>query len=301
MRREISHGDLPVPASITHLHLLAALNTKLRDLTSQRSIIRICDMGCGNGMLLAYLATCLPRLNPGVTFEFYGVDVADSGVQAAGFFAETIARLEVEHSEIDWASRLHLVSSQDPWPMSDGSLDVIVSNQVLEHVMDHRHFFSETHRTLREGGSSIHLFPLKHYVWEGHIHMPLVHRIRQHHLVRRYIELCSRIGIGSFRAHQREFAMTLAQYAEEHSDYMKFMTNYLSAKELLDLCTASRLRADFSFTKNLYAAKLKMVAGRPARYAYAAPRPILDTLLFFFLKRVSSITLCLEKKQTYAR
>jgi SAM-dependent methyltransferase len=292
---------LPAPASVTHLHLLAALNSKLKALPGGSGPIRLCDMGCGDGALLAYLATCLPVLNPERSFEFYGVDVADSGVQAAGFFARTIARLDAAHPRIDWPGRLHLIASGDPWPFADGGIDIVISNQVLEHVVDHRHFLAETWRVLADGGLSLHLFPLIHYFWEGHIHMPLVHWVRQHHLIRRYIKLCSRLGMGSYRSHKRGYGMSLDQYAEEHADYMTFMTNYLSKRELLALCKAARLRADFSYTPQFYWARLRMMRrGRP-RYAYRAPRPIWDGFLFFFLKRVSSITLFLEKRQVYAR
>lgn len=292
---------LPAPASVTHLHLLAALNSKIKALPARAGPIRLCDMGCGEGGLLAYLASCLPALNPDRAFEFHGVDVADSGVQAAGFFARTIAGLDAAHPGIDWPARLHLIASRDPWPFADGGLDILVSNQVLEHVVDHRHFLAETRRVLADGGISLHLFPLIHYFWEGHIHMPLVHRVRQHHLIRRYIKLCSRLGMGSYRAHKKAYGMSLDDYAEEHADYMTFMTNYLSKRELLALCKAAGLRADFSYTPQFYWARLRMLRrGRP-RYLYGEPRPIRDSFLFFFLKRISSITLFLEKKHIYAR
>lgn len=293
--------DLPPPASVTHLHLLAAVNTRLKALDPGIAQVRLCDIGSGDGVFLAYLASWLPALHPHLTFEFHGVDVADAGVQAEGFFEKTIARLHSVHPGIDWESRLHLLGSNDPWPFPDDYLHVATSNQVLEHVRNHAHFFTELHRTLATGGFSLHLFPLKHYLWEGHIHMPLVHRIRQHHLKRRYIALCSRLGIGSYRAHKEAYGMTLAQYAEEHADYMSFMTNYLTASQLLDVCKAARLRADFSFTPQFYGARLRMMwRGRP-RFSYANPRPIWDSLLFFLLKRVSSITLLVEKRQTYSR
>lgn len=294
-------AGLPPPASVTHLHLLAAVNSRLRMLDPGTRRVRLCDMGCGDGVFLAYLATCLPALNPELEFEFYGVDVADSGVQAGGFFARTVATLAAAHPEIDWQSRLHLITSEDSWPFADGFLNVVISNQVLEHVRDHRLFLAETHRTLAEGGVSLHLFPLKHYFWEGHIHMPLVHRIRQHHMLRRYIRLCSRLGIGSYREHREKYGMSLDHYAEEHADYMTFMTNYLKARQLLDLCKRARLRADFSYTPQFYGARLRMLWGGRPRYEYRRPRPILDSFCFFFLKRISSITLLLEKRQIYAR
>ncbi|MEA3015138.1 MAG: hypothetical protein QOD42_3683 [Sphingomonadales bacterium] len=297
----MTRPTLPPPVKVTELHLLAVINTRLKRLGPAVKTVQLCDMGCGEGGLLAYLASCLPALNPGLEFEFHGMEVADSGVQAAGFFARALEKLSAAHPEVDWENRLHLVTSRDPWPFADGSLHVLLSNQVLEHVADHRHFLAETYRVLADGGLSPHVFPLKHYFWETHLHMPLVHWIRQHHLIRRYIELCSRLGMGTFRAHRRAYSMTLDHYAEEHADYMSFLTNYLSKRELLDLCKAARLRADFSYTPHVYWARLRMIwRGRPL-YFYREPRPIWDGILFFFLKRVSSITLFLEKRNIYAR
>ena len=292
---------LPAPASITHLHLLAAINTRLAAMPRGKGPVRLCDIGCGNGVLLSYLASTLPALNPDRQFEFHGLDVDDSGVQAAGFFAQTVERLGAAHPETDWPRRLHLIASSDPWPFADGSLDILVSNQVLEHVADHRQFFAETRRVLTESGVSLNLFPLIHYLWEGHLHMPLVHRVRQHRLLRSWIKLCTYLGFGAFASHQRAYGMTLDHYAEEHADYMTFMTNYLSKRELLALCKAARLRADFSYTPQYYWAKLRRMRRGRNRYLYREPKPFLDGFFFFFFKRISSITLCIEKRNIYSR
>jgi SAM-dependent methyltransferase len=291
---------LPAAKSITHLHVLACVNTKLAD-QANAGRVRILDVGCGDGELIAYLLDCLPALNPGIEFELHGLDVTDSSVQPGGFFEKTLHLLDGRQPGTDWRNRLSLVTSTSRWPYEDGYFDIIVSNQVLEHVADHDHLFREIRRTLREGGSSIHLFPLIHYLQEGHIHIPLAHRIRRHGLLRSYIKFMSRLGFGSFRAHRDAYGMTLDHYAEEHADYLTFMTNYLSAKALLAACKRAGLRSDFSFTSDFYQAKLRSMLRRPARYRYAAPRPWRDAAAFFFLKRISSITLTLEKKQIYAR
>jgi SAM-dependent methyltransferase len=297
----IRQHNLPAAENITHLHILASLNSLIQASPDLPQHIHLCDIGCGDGRLLSYLATCLPLCNPNRTFEFSGLDVDDSGVQADGFFGSTITRLDERHPAIDWAARLHLITSRDPWPFKDTSCDFVISNQVLEHVVDHDAFLKQTYRVLSTGGLSLHLFPLKHYFWEGHIHMPLVHRFRQNSVVERYIAIMSWLGIGSYAAHRKQYGMTIAQYAEEHADYMSFMTNYLTDKQILDKARHHRFRADFSYTKNFYSSRLRMIFRRPELQSYNKPRPILDTMFFSVLKRVSSITLVLTKKQIYAR
>jgi SAM-dependent methyltransferase len=291
---------LPPAASITHLHLLSTINTKLSS-RSDLEIIKICDVGCGDGVFLSYLASCLPVLNPNKKFIFYGLDVSDSGVQAEGFFDKTINALNLIHPYVEWKNHLFLIKGNEEWPFPDNCFDIISSNQVLEHVSDHQRFMGQVHRTLNKAGVSIHLFPLIHYIWEEHIDMPLVHRISQYNLLKSYIKLCSLLGIGSYGAHKRDYGMTVDWYSEEHADYMSFMTNYLSSKEILRICKNSKLRADFSYTPEFYATKIRQIFKLPQKYLYSDGSPFLEAFLTFFLKRVSSITLCLEKTNIYSR
>lgn len=292
---------LPPPASITHLHILATVNSRIARLKGEHQHLRVCDMGCGDGRLLGYLARCLPALHPGTTFEFFGVEVGDSGVQPAGFFDRTLATLTEAAPEVAWTDRLHMITSDAPWPFADDYLHLVVSNQVVEHVGDHALFFGETHRTLSDGGLGVHLFPSRHVWWEGHIHLPFVHRIGQHALQQSFIRACSRLGLGAYAAHRRDFGMTLPYYAEEHADYINFLTNYRTTRELLAFAKAARLRADFLHTPQFYWAKLRAKLRRAPRLDYGPARPWRDTMLLPFLKRAASITMTVEKRQTYAR
>lgn len=46
----------------------------------------------------------------------------------------------------------HRIGPDGPWPLADASVDLVVSNSVLEHVENPDHFFSELRRVLRPGG-----------------------------------------------------------------------------------------------------------------------------------------------------
>jgi len=83
---KVAAQSLPKASNITHQHLLAVLNTQLLGRQPESGPVTICDIGCGDGRFLAYLAQCLPVLRPDLQFEFLGLDVDDSGVQAEGFF-----------------------------------------------------------------------------------------------------------------------------------------------------------------------------------------------------------------------
>jgi len=46
-------------------------------------------------------------------------------------------------------------------PLKDGSVDIIVTRSVLEHLEDNRDFFSECLRVLKDGGTCFHVFPCR--------------------------------------------------------------------------------------------------------------------------------------------
>jgi SAM-dependent methyltransferase len=296
------HTEVFAPENITHAHILACVNTVLNEKQHKYSQVRICDVGCGDGRLLNYLAKCLPILNPTLTFHFTGLDVADSGVQSAGFFSETIELLSKAHPEIEWHSNLHLVTASSLWPFDNNSVDIVISNQVLEHVNNHVHFFSELKRILKDGGESLHLFPLIHYFWEGHLLMPLVHRFKERRSIARYIKFMSKIGIGTYKQHKLQNGETIDSFSERHADYMLFLTNYLTDLQLLQILKLTGLRASFRFTEEFYLAKLRQIVGKPYKTDYTNESFLLSGPVFFQLfKRISSITLRIEKKNIYTR
>jgi len=285
--------------SITHQHLLSVVNTEWRpDLSGQA--LRLLDLGCGDGHLLAYLARGLPCLHPETRLELYGFDVHDHGVQQEGFLDATLSMLQACLPSLPWAERIAAGAAADPWPYPDDFFDIILSNQVLEHVADHDHLFAQTRRTLRTGGYAVHLFPLRHYLYEGHLLLPLAHRIGDHDLLRGYIAWMSRLGFGKFREHRRSAGVSIAEYAERHADYMHYFTNYQSRAEILALSKRHRLRASFRYTREFYTAKLRALAGLAPRYAYARRRSALvDRISLSFCQYVSCVTLRLIKRQTY--
>jgi SAM-dependent methyltransferase len=284
--------------SITHEHLLGVVATEL---TRRRPDggIRLLDAGCGDGALLAYLARRLPELAPDAPVDLYGFDVRDHGVQEAGFMARTLDAMAAAHPAVDWGARISSIADADPWPYAAGAFDMVVSNQVLEHVRDHDRLFAETRRVLKDGGYAVHLFPLKHYVWEGHLDLPFVHRIGYYDLLRWYISCLSWLGLGKFRTHQRELGATLPTFAERHADYMLHYTNYLTYRQVLALAKRHGLRPSFRYTKEFYTLKLRTLLGRRAKTAYRRQWPPAEWLAFLLLRHVSSVTLFLEKRETY--
>ena len=302
--RSSRHHQLPItkkdaiaPSTVTHAHLLACIRGELPDLRSDRPL-RVLDAGCGNCALLEYLHRSFASLESSISVELYGFDISDPHVQESDFLAAGVQRLEKLDPSVPWSDRTKTITANDPWPFPSDFFDIVVSNQVLEHVADHAHFFAQLSRVLRPGGVSLHCFPLEECLWEGHLKMPLVHRVRGHHQRRDLIARLNRLGFGRHRP--TETGLSYAQFAENHADYLNLYTNYLGARELLRIAKRSRLRATVVYSAGLYAQKIRMLLGMPLQLRYRAPHGgALSTLVFWILKHVSSVTLRVQRSDAY--
>lgn len=96
---------------------------------------RVLDIGCGRG---AFTDDPLPlrksiRIFQGKCASVLGIDVDPAGAQ---------------HPYLD---EFRLIDAPR-WPVEDGSVDLCVSDYVLEHIADPAQFFSECGRVLAPGG-----------------------------------------------------------------------------------------------------------------------------------------------------
>jgi 2-polyprenyl-3-methyl-5-hydroxy-6-metoxy-1,4-benzoquinol methylase len=111
------------PLSLTRLSLLrAALSADDR---------RILDAGCGSGWLIAQLAHD--------EAEAMGIDISQHAVELAErhYPSGTFIRHSVEEL---------------PWPIEPDSQDVVVSFEVVEHLLRPRALVEGAHQALRPGG-----------------------------------------------------------------------------------------------------------------------------------------------------
>lgn len=287
------------PESITHLHLLSVLVTEIVKKNLSHRRFRILDAGCGNGHFSSFMHLNLSALFPEMEFEIYGYDVADHGVQAKDFFSKTLAWCEHQCPNVRWEERLKLITHDQSWPFESSFFDFVISNQVLEHVWDHQFFFSEHSRVLKKGGSGAHLFPLKHYIYEGHLLIPFVHRISDWNLLKTYIKFTSKIGLGKYQKGQ----VSLDEFSERHADYMTFYTNYLSYSELMAVIKQAQLRPSLKYTADFYKHKLRQIFKREVRINLGGHTRsgLIYSLTNHSLKYVSGITLLVEKLNTYNR
>lgn len=293
---------MPKFSSITHLHILSVVNTIVENdpsLQLKRSI-SILDAGCGNGRLIEYLYLSLSNLHPRINFVIYGFDVVDHGVQSRGFIDGTIDSLNKALPIVDWESRIFALKKDESWNFVRDQFDVVISNQVLEHVSNKKAFFGNIYECLNTGGYSINLAPLKEIIHEGHIFLPFAHRIRSYSALLGYIGLMSRLGMGKFKGQRKAVGCSLHEYSVRHADYIYFWTSYSTEAETLDIVRDSGLRGDFRFSVEFFLAKFRQLFGLKPKYGYYYREGgFIDSIFVKVLKYLSSTTLVCKKQNTY--
>jgi len=93
-----------------------------------------------------------------------------------------------------------LVMQGDRIPFPDNTFDLLMSNQVLEHVADLDVVLSEVSRVLKPGGVCLSLFPHREVWREGHCNIPFLHRFPKGSRLRIYYAAALRaLGVGYFK------------------------------------------------------------------------------------------------------
>jgi cyclopropane fatty-acyl-phospholipid synthase-like methyltransferase len=203
------------------------------------------DLGCGKGALVAALRAR--------GYGAYGCDIA--GSQASDYDAQA------DHS--DYLKTIAL----DPYrlPFEDARFDVVVSDQVLEHVMDYRSVFQEIHRVLAPGGISLHLFPGRFILIEPHVFVPLAA------LIKHPAWLYPWAWLGIRNPYQS--GMGARDVAADNARYLAAHTHYARNREILE---QARMFATAAFREDLIIAatsnpagptslKRRLIESRPAR------------------------------------
>jgi len=142
---------------------------------------RILDYGCGAGE-----AVIAGRERD---IDIYGAEV---------FYEGGNTRAKVESSGILGTAVREIVDGKIDFP--DGYFDLVISNQVFEHVEDLDKVLSEIHRILKPGGATLNLFPSKDVWREGHCGIPFIHWFSRKSRIRySYALFLRRLGFGYFK------------------------------------------------------------------------------------------------------
>ena len=163
---------------IIELDVLTALGVELP------KTAKILDFGCGAGRTIRGLRA------RGYN-NAYGYDVGDG---------RNLLGIDRDHISVGSLLDLRL-------PYEDNTFDLVVSDQVFEHVQDQVRVFQELLRITKPGGHGLHLIPARYMPIEGHIKVPFG-GVLQH---RAWYKLWASLGI------RNEFQKGLS--ADETADH----------------------------------------------------------------------------------
>jgi SAM-dependent methyltransferase len=149
--------DQRLPSALQDLHVnYRYLLAWAQAVARRRPGARILDFGCGPGTVVQ----AARRLG----LECSGADAFYEGEQDLPLVEKTgllgTAIRKIENGRV---------------PFDDASFDLIVSNQVLEHVRDLRETVSELSRLLKPDGRLLVLCPTREVVREAHCGVPFLH------------------------------------------------------------------------------------------------------------------------------
>lgn len=213
MKRPRGHY-VPEPRFRIYQQMLAALGTPLLPGTT------ILDFGCGSGELVAEAH--------GMGFDAYGCDIDFSSewvdqVQLADLIA-TNRVLRINRGDAGKASPQPGVAYR--LPFGDNTFDVVISDQVFEHVGNYRETISELYRVMKPGATMLHLFPSRYKPIEPHILVPFAQLLP----ARWWLWPWALLGVRNENQH----GLTARQTVEQNVAFMLGMTNYLTGKQLRD-------------------------------------------------------------------
>lgn len=168
---------------------------------------RVLDYGCGAGQIIKLLRA--------------------SGVDAWG--------CDVFYEGGDYSTRLS--EGMQPFirrmtgttiPYEDNQFDLVVSNQVFEHVPDMDQALREIARVLKPGGMALNVFPDRGVWREGHCGIPFLHWFPKGSTARVYYAAClRRLGLGTFTDRKG-----IMQWSRDFCDWLDKWTYYRTREHI---------------------------------------------------------------------
>jgi SAM-dependent methyltransferase len=171
----------------------------------------VLDYGCGAGQIVAALRE--------KQVEAFGCDIFYEGGDYSesvpdGMLGTTIRKIE--------DGRI---------PFSSETFDLVINNQVLEHVEDLEIVLQEMHRALKPGGKLLSMFPDKSVWREGHLGIPFLHWFPKKSRARVYYAMLLRaFGLGHFKGSKGYF-----EWSKDGCEWLDNWTHYRSFSEIMNI------------------------------------------------------------------
>lgn len=157
------------------------LDYAMRQRERRGAPIRVLDFGCGLGEKVRLLRQA-------------GIDCVGAEVFYGGTAWDDAALFELLDSGL-----IRRVGADGRLPFEEDSFDLIISDEVIEHVEDLAGVAVELERVLRPGGVMYHQFPTREILREVHIGIPLAHRLPAGAVRFAYVFALRCAGVGTYR------------------------------------------------------------------------------------------------------
>jgi ubiquinone/menaquinone biosynthesis C-methylase UbiE len=171
---------------------------------------RILDYGCGKGEIVEEGRKLQLNIY-GVESFYFGSHIRDVA-KSKGLLGDAI--IELDEGKI---------------PFPDNYFDLVVSNQVFEHVPDLDHVLQEISRVLKSNGRLLCLFPSKDVIREVHCGVPCAHWFPKGTYYRYYWLLLFRtVGFGCNKGEKS----SIREWSKLFCDRLDKYTYYRSKREI---------------------------------------------------------------------
>ena len=186
-----------------HVNYLYLLSKAMLGPPEARPVVL--DYGCGGGQIIEE-----GRKAGG---QIYGTDV---------FYEGGNSNRRAEIRKKGWLGSIVREMEHGVIPFDDHFFDLVVSNQVLEHVENLDAALREIHRVLKPGGAFLCLFPHKGVIREGHCGLPFIHWFSKQSRLRFYYGLVMRrMGFGYSKGNK-----SASQWVSDFLQYLDRFTYY---------------------------------------------------------------------------
>lgn len=187
---------------------------KINNKKTEKKNIKILDWGCGKGDLVKFLNDH--------GYDCYGLEVEDN--------IKVKDQLKIYDDDF-LKKKIFYIKHDNRTKFMSNFFDIVITNQVLEHMSNKIEFINELRRILKTGGFSYNILPAKFRLIEVHIKMPFVHWFPKNNLRKILIIFFNIFKINHWSECKN---LSFNQQVKYYFEYSVNKTFYLSANDLFN-------------------------------------------------------------------